>query len=144
MSRERPPDLVVIDREYDGSTGTLRAARNDVVDFLKAHVPDEDLQERAELVVSELATNAIQASPGVPFLLRVELIDDVSVVLTVTSSTKQSTALPPRETWGPAHSRAPRGRGLLIVDELADSVAIERPSNDTVAVIATFRVASAA
>ncbi len=140
MSRERSTDLVVLDREYDGSTGNLRAARNDVVDFLRINSPDEDLQERAELVVSELATNAIQASPGVAFCLRVEVTDDGSVVLAVTSSTKQG-APPPREAWGPAHPRAPRGRGLLIVDELTDSVAVERTSDDMIVVTATFRVA---
>ena len=140
MSRERPPDLLVLDRQYDGTTGTLRAARNDVVGFLKAHVPDEDLHERAELVVSELATNAIQASPGVAYALRVEFTDDGSVVLAVTSYA-QNDAPPPREAWGPASARAPRGRGLLIVDGLTDGVAVERPSDDTIVVTATFRIA---
>jgi anti-sigma regulatory factor (Ser/Thr protein kinase) len=140
MSRERPPDQLVLDREYDGTTGTLRAARNDVAGFLRAHVPDEDLHERAQLVVSELATNAIQASPGVAYGLRVALTDDGSVVMAVTSSAKQG-APPPREAWGPAHTTAPRGRGLLIVDELTDAVAVERATDDTIVVTATFRVA---
>jgi len=141
MSPQRRPDALVLDREYDGTTGTLRAARNDVVGFLRAHVPDPDLHERAELVVSELATNAIQASPGVAYGLRVALTDD-AVVLAVTS-TSQRDAPPPRESWGPAHARAPRGRGLLIVDELTDGVAVERASDDTIVVTATFRVAAA-
>ena len=140
MSRERPPDLLVLDREYDGTTGTLRAARNDVVGFLREHAPDPDLQERAELVVSELATNAIQASPGVAYRLRLALREDGSVVLAVTSSTQRN-APPPREAWGPTHARAPRGRGLLIVDGLTDDVAVERPSDDKIVVTATFRVA---
>jgi anti-sigma regulatory factor (Ser/Thr protein kinase) len=140
MSRERPSDLLVLDREYDGTTGTLRVARNDVVDFLREHVPDEDLHERAELVVSELATNAIQASPGVAYGLRVSLTGDGAVVLVVTSSTLRD-GPPPRESWGPAHATAPRGRGLLIVDGLTDGVAVDRPSDDTVVVTATLRVA---
>jgi anti-sigma regulatory factor (Ser/Thr protein kinase) len=139
MSRDRPPDLLVLDREYDGTTGTLRAARNDVVDFLREHVPDEDLHERAELVVSELATNAIQASPGVAYGLRVALAGDGSVVLVVRSSTRNGVP-PPREVWGPAHPTAPRGRGLLIVDGLTDELAVERPSDDTIVITATFRV----
>lgn len=141
MSRERPPDVLVLDREYDGTTGTLRAARNDVVGFLKAHVADEDLHERAELVVSELATNAIQASPGVAYALHVAFRDG-SVVLAVTSFTRHD-APPPREAWGPTTARAPRGRGLLIVDGLTDGVAVDRPSHDTIVVTATFRVAPA-
>ena len=140
MSRERPPNLLVLDREYDGTTGTLRMARNDVLSFLRAHVPDEDLRERAQLVVSELATNAIQASPGVAYGLRVSLIGDGSVVLAVTSSARGDMP-PPRDAWGPVHARAPRGRGLVIVNELTDGVDVERPSDDTLVVTATFRTA---
>ncbi len=140
MSRERPSDLLVLDREYDGTTGTLRVARNDVVGFLKEHVPDEDLHERAELVVSELATNAIQASPGVAYGLRVELTGDGGIVVVLTSSTPGD-GPPPRESWGPAYATATRGRGLLIVDGLSDGVVIERPTDNTIVVTATFRVA---
>jgi anti-sigma regulatory factor (Ser/Thr protein kinase) len=141
MSRERPPELLVLDRRYDGTTGTLRVARSDVVVFLKAHVADEELHARAELVVSELATNAIQASPGVAYGLRVSLTGDGAVVLVVTSSTSHD-GLPERESWGPAHATAPRGRGLLIVDELTDCVDVDRPSHGTIVVTATLRVAS--
>jgi anti-sigma regulatory factor (Ser/Thr protein kinase) len=140
MSRERPPDVLALDREYDGTSGTLRAARNDVVSFLREHVPDTDLHERAELVVSELATNAVQASPGVAYGLHVELTHDGSVVLAVTSFTENG-APPPREAWGPVTARAARGRGLLIVDGLTDDVTVDRPSQDTIVVTATLRVA---
>ena len=68
-----------------GTTSTLRSARNDVVELLETHVSDQDLQDRAELVVSELATNAIQASPGIAYGVRVSLADDGSVVMAVTS-----------------------------------------------------------
>jgi anti-sigma regulatory factor (Ser/Thr protein kinase) len=139
MSTERRPDVLVLDREYDGTTGTLRAVRTDVLGFLKEHQPDQDLQERAELVVSELATNAIQASPGVAYRLRVSL-DAGAVELAITSFT-DSGAPPPREDWGPEHARAPRGRGLLIVDELTDHVGVERPTDNTIVVTATLRSA---
>jgi hypothetical protein len=61
ISREPSPELVPLDREYGGTTSALRSARSDVVDVLGTHVSDQDLLDRAELVVSELATNAIQA-----------------------------------------------------------------------------------
>jgi anti-sigma regulatory factor (Ser/Thr protein kinase) len=142
MSREPPPDLVVLDREYDGTASTLRSARHDVVRALSAHQPDKDLQARAELVVSELATNAIQASPDVPYGVRVSLAGDGSVVVAITSSLHDD-GLPPRSAWRPTHPAAPRGRGLLIVTELTDEVEVERPVDGTVVVIATLRAAGA-
>jgi anti-sigma regulatory factor (Ser/Thr protein kinase) len=137
MSRDREPDVVVLDREYEGTTGTLRAARNDIVECLKDHVSDEDIQERAQLVVSELATNAIQASPGVAYGLRVSLAGDGSVIMAVTSTTERD-APPPRDEWGPAHPVAVRGRGLLIVDKLTDEVDVEQV-NGTIVVRARLR-----
>ncbi len=142
MSREPPPDLIVLDRLYDGTTRTLRNARHDVVGALNAHLPDGDLQARAELVVSELATNAIEASPGVAYGVRVSLAGDGSVVVAVTSRTRRD-GLPPRSAWGPTQPRAPRGRGLLIVGELTDEVEVDQPDAGTVVVTATFRTAGA-
>ena len=140
MSRDLSRDLILLDREYEGETSTLRSARNDVVDALGAHLSDQELQERAELVVSELATNAIQASPGTAYGLRVSLDGDGSVVIAVTSHTER-TELPPRSAWGPTHPMALRGRGLLIVDKLTDEVDIQRSAADTLVVTATFRTA---
>jgi anti-sigma regulatory factor (Ser/Thr protein kinase) len=140
MSRELSPELVLLDREYDGATSTLRSARNDVVDALDAQLSDQELQERAELVVSELATNAIQASPGTAYGLRVSLDGDGAVVIAVTSHTQRE-GPPPRSAWGPTHPMALRGRGLLIVDKLTDEVDVQRSAADTLVVTATFRTA---
>lgn len=140
MNHNGDRDVVVLDREYDGSTSTLRVARNDVVECLRDHVADEDVQERAQLVISELATNAIQASPGVAYGLRVSVADDGAVVMCVTSATER-TAPPPRHQWGPVHPVAVRGRGLLIVDKLTDQVEVEQASG-TIVVTATLRAAS--
>ncbi|MEP7111779.1 MAG: ATP-binding protein [Ilumatobacteraceae bacterium] len=140
MSRERPPDSVVLDREYDGTTSTLRAVRHDVVGWLRGHTTDADLEDRLALVVSELATNAIQASPGTAYALRVSLLDG-SVVMTLTSSSGL-TAPPPRETWGPVTAMAPNGRGLLIVDRMTDGVDVEETLGGKIMVTATFRASS--
>ena len=99
---------------------------------------DPDLRERAELVLSELAANAVQASPGNPFGLRLSLGNDGAVVVTVTSYTSNGSP-PPRERWGPMTLRAPSGRGLMIVDELSDQVVIDKPDPRTVVVTATLR-----
>ncbi len=140
MSREQSPDLIVLDREYDGTTGTLRGARNDVGDVLGTHLSDQDLRDRAELVVSELATNAIQASPGTAYGVRVSLAGDGSVILAVTSYIQRD-GPPPRSAWGPDFPRALRGRGLLIVDSLTDEVDVQRSPGGTLVVTATFRTA---
>ena len=137
MSIDRRRDHVALNREYDGDSSTLRAARSDVVSYLRAHKVAQDLQERAQLVVSELASNAIEAAPGVDYGVRASVVDDGSVVISVTSTTEQG-GPPPREAWGPADARAPRGRGLMIVGELTDRVEIERSEIDTIVVTAHF------
>ena len=138
MSREGPGDHVVLDRVYEGTTNTLRIARNDVVECLVAHAADQDVRDRAELVASELATNAIQASPGAAYGVRVSFDGDGSVVMAVTSSSETDMP-PPREAWGPVTAVAPRGRGLLIVGKLTDAVDIKQPTVGTIVVTATFR-----
>lgn len=140
MSGERAPNRVVLDREYEGATRTLHSARTDVMDCLRPHVADTDVHERAELVVSELASNAIQASSGRSYRVRVALAADGSVVMEVTSSTGRD-APPPRDLWGPATAIAPKGRGLMIVGKLTDEVGVEQPVAGTIVVTATLRSA---
>ena len=89
-------------------------------------------------MVSELATNAIQASPGANYGIRVSLDDDRCVVLRVTSASERGRP-PPRGAWGPATAFAIRGRGLMIVGELSDHVDVQQAGEGTVVVTATFR-----
>jgi anti-sigma regulatory factor (Ser/Thr protein kinase) len=128
---------IVLDREYDGTSRTLRTARTEVVGCLSERGVNEDLLERAELVLSELATNAVQAAPGNPFTLQLALGGDGTLVLAVTSRTHNG-GPPPRREWGPENVLAPSGRGLMIVDQLADYLHVERPAVDTVIVTATL------
>lgn len=141
MSAEQPRGLIVLDRFYAGNSGTLRDVRSDVVASLRAAVGDPDLEERAQLVVSELATNAIQASPGHRYGLVVQVGTDNSVVVQVTSTSDRE-APPARESWGPETARAVRGRGLLIVGMLSDEVEVAQPASGTVVVTAMFRPTS--
>ena len=128
---------VVLDREYEGTSRTLRIARTEVVGCLSERGVDEDLRERAELVLSELATNAVQAAPGNPFSLQLALGGDGTLVMALTSRTHNG-GPPPHREWGPENVLAPSGRGLMIVDQLADYVHVERPAVDTVIVTATL------
>jgi len=129
---------VVLDREYQGTTDTLRAARSEVGGRLAERDLNLDLRERAELVVSELASNAVQASPGAPYRLCVAIEPDESVVIELTSEASQG-GPPPRAEWGPANVLAATGRGLLIVDELSDEVNVQRPTAGRIEVTATLR-----
>ncbi|HZX53175.1 MAG TPA: ATP-binding protein [Ilumatobacteraceae bacterium] len=129
---------MVLDREYQGTTDTLRLARTEVGDRLADRRLGLDLRERAELVVSELASNAVQAAPGTPYRLLVAIESDESVVIALTSNASQG-GPPPRAEWGPANVLAPTGRGLLIIDELSDSVNVQRPAGGKIVVTATLR-----
>lgn len=138
MSAHEPHGVVVFERDYAGNSGTLRDVRSDVVASLRSSIIDPDLEERARLVVSELATNAIQASPGRRYGLVVHVASDRSVVLQITS-TGDHDALPSRDAWGPETVTAVRGRGLLIVGTLSDEVEIAQPASGTVVITATLR-----
>ncbi len=89
-------------------------------------------------MLSELASNAVQAAPGNPFKLQLALAGDGTLVLAVTSQTHTG-GPPPRREWGPDNVLAPSGRGLMIVDQLAEKVDIDRPAVDKVVVTATLR-----
>lgn len=132
----RRRDNGVLDRPYAGSTDSLRTVRGDVAEWLIDKGTSRDLCERVALVLSELATNAVQASPGVPYNVRVST-DEGAVTVAVTSKTLPGRS-PPRDSWGPPTLLATRGRGLLIVSEISDEVVVDLPSDDTVVVTAVL------
>src|SRR5436305_1680080 len=134
----RPRGVGELERQYGGTTGSLREARNDVGRWLRDHGARDDLLDRAALVLSELASNAVQAAPGTPYRVRSSMARGDSLVMAVTSHTDGHTP-PPRGEWGPPTLMAAYGRGLLIVDELSDDVVVQQPAVDTVVVTATLR-----
>ena len=127
-----------LSRQYSGTTDALRAARTEVVEWLAGHGADRELRDRAALVLSELASNAMQASPGSLYGVRASFVDDGAVVVAVSSSTGGGRP-PPREEWGVPTLRAARGWGLVIVDRLSDDVRVDQPVAGTVVVTATLR-----
>lgn len=136
-SRVLRPALVH-ERAYDGTTRTLRTARGEMAQWLAENQVGDELTDRAALVVSELASNAVQASPGVPYDLRVSLLPGGPVVISLASMTTNA-GPPPRGQWGPTSVLAATGRGLMIVDELSDSVSVDRPEAGRLVVTATLQ-----
>jgi anti-sigma regulatory factor (Ser/Thr protein kinase) len=131
------PDVSAsLDREYDGEATTLRRARRDVLAWLSARGADEATKQRAALIVSELATNALQASPGRIYAVHVAPIDHQRVLISVRNHS--SGGMPPdRAQWHVAHPSSLRGRGLSIVSALSDDVSVK---NDRGEVVVTARM----
>jgi anti-sigma regulatory factor (Ser/Thr protein kinase) len=121
-----------------GSSATLRQARNDVTSWLHGHGIDAEMQDRAALVVSELATNAVQAAPGAEYNVHGTLYTDGEVVVTVVSCTTFEQP-PPREHWGPPSTYSESGRGLMIVDDLSANVQVDCAVTGRVVVTASLR-----
>lgn len=127
-----------MNREYLGETSTLRAVRRDVVGFLTECGADTETLERGSLIASELATNAIQASPGLPFQLSARSLSPEVALLSFRNRGAASEP-PPRGTWPPKHALASHGRGLSIVDSLSEELTVET-KGDEVIVTARFRI----
>ncbi len=118
-------------RDYEGQAATLRAARGDVLAWLSGLGADEATKERAALIVSELATNALQASPGHTYTVRVARDDDQFASITVRNRTTGGRPSP-RDRWHFADRSSLRGRGLAIVTSLADEVTVDDHEGDVV------------
>lgn len=127
-----------MNQEYAGDTATLRAARRDVVGFLLECGASSTTVERASLIASELASNAIQAAPGVPYQVRVRIVEPNAASLSVRNHGHG--AVPPaHDNWRPVDELAIRGRGLSIVDAMSDRVTVA-VDGDEVTVTSWFRL----
>ena len=113
-----PPPSVSHDAVYPAESSSINGARLDLAAWLGgAHigVPVDD----AVLVLSELVSNAIEASPGGHYRVWTS-IEGNRLGIGVTN---ESTAgVPDPEQWKPKDVLASRGRGLSIVDALTDQV----------------------
>jgi len=132
------PTSPALNREYAAETSTVRAARRDVVDWLIECGADSKTIESASLIASELASNAVQASPGSAYQLRARLVDSNVVCMSVCNRTK-ATLPPAQSSWRRFDDAAPSGRGLSIVDSLSDQVTVE-VEGDEVTVTSVFRL----
>jgi anti-sigma regulatory factor (Ser/Thr protein kinase) len=120
---------------YPGFHQTLAAIRADVSAWVTTNGFSTGTVERAELVVSELCSNAMEAGPGHPIDVSLARTVPGSATITVANTTL-GTVPPPSGLWGPVSPLAPRGRGLAIVEALADRVLVDRSVPGRVTVVA--------
>lgn len=103
-------DAGEIEKRFPPEPESAPAARSFVLSAV--NTGHEDAETRLATVVSELATNAILHA-RTPFRVRVEQ-DRTKIRVSVID---QSPAPPTKKSYEPRH---PTGRGLLIVESLAD------------------------
>lgn len=121
-------------RTFAGRTSTIAVARHFAAESAAALGCDDDVRARLALVVSELASNAVEASHD-DYTVGIDPTGDGSVVVTVTNHADRPD-IPDRDDWGPHQPLATRGRGLGIVEHLATGVEVAaHPSAVTVTVL---------
>ncbi len=126
-------------RRYPCATGELGRVRRDVESTARSLGFGPLDVDRAVLVVSELASNAVQASPGE--VLGVDLSAPDPLHLLIVVMNRSGRAPPSRDDWGPIHRLAPRGRGLSIVDALSEDMSVDYdPVSGRVVVSASLRM----
>jgi anti-sigma regulatory factor (Ser/Thr protein kinase) len=142
-----PPSGPPLDEILNGTTESVSAARTRVRRHLDELGADTTICERAELIVSELATNAVEASPGQQFRLVVEVGTShqhqqptMSEIVIRVENPWTGGPLPGVDPHRAIDAQAPRGRGLHIVRTLCDSFRIEQ-QNGTVQVVAALTYA---
>jgi anti-sigma regulatory factor (Ser/Thr protein kinase) len=106
---------VIVSAEWPAEPRSVTAARRFATDALRG-VPAE-CAEDIELMISELVTNAV-AHAGTTLALRIEASDNM---VRVQVTDRQPGSVGPLEP-GPTE---PRGRGLQIVNALADRWGVE-------------------
>lgn len=116
---QTPVTVRVFTQRFSSTPRGARLARHLAVHQLHAWgIPyGTDLSDAAALIVAELAANAVTHGrvPGRDFELRLtHLADRIRIEVTDTRSG------PPRPAVRPARTLDERGRGLLLVDALAD------------------------
>lgn len=129
-----PETETQLTHSYPATTAAAGLARVATDEWLVERGAGDDLRDRIALAVSELVSNAAEASGDAIVVEAVDRPDRVEITVTNRAA---DTALPARESWRPEHALADRGRGLFIVDTVADHVEVDT-GDDTVRVTAVF------
>lgn len=112
-------------RVFRATPASTRGIRGFVRDALQAACARDEVIADFQLVVSELAANAIEHGTGDDVVVEVDATRPAWWEVTV-SSTSAGTRLGPARDWTIAGADAGSGRGLGIVRRLMDDVRVER------------------
>lgn len=110
--------------ELASATTSVGVARRRIDRWLSAQGAAAELRDRVAVVVSELVTNAVEASAD-GFAVRADQPDAPGGVRLRVTNRAEPGAIPPRADWGADSLMAERGRGLAIVAHLCESVSVE-------------------
>ena len=112
--------------DYRPDTASLPEARDDFVAWLGADESLAELRDEMLVVLSELLSNAIDASTDPEDAVAVRAwIDDGGLTLEVTNPA--SAVFDASDHWDYDDPLRPGGRGLIIVESLVDDMAIAPP-----------------
>lgn len=123
--------------ELAPSRAEVTTARRFVTEWLASHTADRQLIGDAELVTSELVTNAVEHGRSAGITIHLGRTGSTAI-LSVTSG-GSGDDLAPAESWALAGPDSVTGRGLGIVRRLAHSVDVTR-GLDSVTVTVGFEL----
>ena len=113
-----------VGRTFGATPASVRAIRAFVRDALSGADVSDEVGADVELVVSELATNAIEHGAGDELVVEVD-VTRAWLEVAVTCVSDAAPALRAWRTWAIAPPDARSGRGLGIVRRLMDDVHVE-------------------
>ena len=117
--------------ETDGAAAAVQS-------FLDAHVPDEDLAFRVALVTSEALTNAIEHGNQLEENRRVHLDVEAAPAHVIVQVEDEGVGFNPAFVPDPTRDgalMAEGGRGLFLMQQLADEVRFEQEGRRVVLVL---------
>ncbi len=123
-----------VSRTFAGRTGTLESARSLVADFVAEQGASTESSEIARLIVSELATNAVEFAPDTDYAVAAERTGEAEQILITVRSMGEPSDVPghgrfPADTEGRI---ATRHRGLAIVHAVSESVSTSANDDGTI------------
>jgi len=114
---------------YPADTSVIGEARRGFTAWLRRWVPDEDVIDDLALVLSELLANAVRATSRTAARVQVlACADGRDVVLEVRNARTDWVDVESR--WDLSDPLRAGGRGLLIVETLVDTLAVEHDERD--------------
>lgn len=110
---------------FDAHVHAVPEHRRSFVGWMRSADVDDDVIEDLEVVFSEVAANAVVASPSTRDEVRVRALIDESVLVLEVSNRTDGNGRLPLDAPDLDDPLRPNGRGLLIARAFVDSVEVE-------------------